>query len=191
MTKFGENDLGCIFDGANGQAYNDVRLIEMARSWGFNIDWAELTPDKWFTMGQDAKENYEFLSELSEEALKYLNDHMCQDGYAFEWFEGNLFFSELVKDEADNYLEFMEGWASEFSDTEVINVYNRVCAQIDEEMDKIDAARAELFRWEMSLRISEEQNVQIVTEIQKRGIYGNMDEIPEGPERYYCGTDLN
>jgi hypothetical protein len=79
--------IGCIFDGAHGQEYNDARLLELATAYGWvdaeeglgRVDHLEEIADT----DPDELQQYRV-----EEATEYLED-FAPAGYYAGWHEGN------------------------------------------------------------------------------------------------------
>jgi hypothetical protein len=123
-----------------------------------------------------------------EDKMSYENDdwNNGDEGGTYEMIDGQWHHTPFPK--RDNYLESLDQWAKDTSDTELLKEYERLSDELDNSREQLDKARQELWEWEMSLKVSEEYNVQIVTEIMNRGLFG--EDAPEGPERYFAGTDL-
>jgi hypothetical protein len=77
--KFTADDAGCIFDGIHGQAFNDMRVVELAVLHGYTPSprLYEGMPDSEF---YDAEHPY---------AVDYLNT-LAPDGYTFTWLDGDF-----------------------------------------------------------------------------------------------------
>lgn len=79
-NTIGASDLGCMFDGVHGQAYNDTRLIALAVGYGYES----------YSAGEDSPEH----AEDAADALDYINDTVCDAGYVLEWVDGDLLVVE-------------------------------------------------------------------------------------------------
>ena len=74
-------ETGCYVDSHHG-IYAMQRVCEIAQGYG----WQGLVPT------DDDCQNTEYAVELSDEALDYLNGNVAEDGYIFDWWEGNVMY---------------------------------------------------------------------------------------------------
>lgn len=80
--------IGCYFDGTMGQTYNNLMVLELALEYGWNSDDALDLVET----GEDdlTDEQVEFLSEVVDEAIDYLNDQETRSFLVWQWSEGDF-----------------------------------------------------------------------------------------------------
>lgn len=72
-TQYDFPPIGCYFDGANGQDYNDKRAVELANSYGAKIEW-------------DSEHSYD----CAREAEDYLNSLETRPFLFWQWNDGDF-----------------------------------------------------------------------------------------------------
>ena len=86
--KLTEADAGCWIDGHWGQ-FGSSRAVQIAHEFGWE-KYPVVHPDE------------EFIHEIADEAIDWLNDTVAPKGYAFGWWEGELFLQ--------SYADWEDGW---------------------------------------------------------------------------------
>lgn len=90
-------DVGCLIDGRWGQ-YAGARLVQIADEYGWHDTQAiDLATRHLAAMGASdapglSDDEYEALSDATDDAERWLNEHVAADGFAFGWYDGELFY---------------------------------------------------------------------------------------------------
>lgn len=80
--------IGCYFDGAHGQTYNDLRLLRMAMEWGFeDADATQLVEIEEDDLTTD---DIELLSYVTDDAEEWLNEQEQRSFMYWGWEDGNF-----------------------------------------------------------------------------------------------------
>jgi hypothetical protein len=80
--------IGCYFDSTFGQTYNDLRVLELALEFGWQNDEAlDLVETEEDDLTEDQRE---FLSEIVDEAIEYLNDQETRPFLFWQWENGDF-----------------------------------------------------------------------------------------------------
>lgn len=88
------------------------------------------------------------------------------------------------------YLEspHAEMWSCKVNNTDIMEYYEMTRKDLERHQAKVDELRAELYKWESGLKVTEYDFNQLSEVAESRGLFGEA--ATEGPERYMCGTDL-
>jgi hypothetical protein len=101
-------DAGCWFNGANGDP--SIRVIDLAVSLGMVLDRDELSAVESFRHDIEDFRNAagDLLSVadwvcnqggITDASVEWLNDNIAPEGFLFEFFDGDFFFSALDNDD--------------------------------------------------------------------------------------------
>lgn len=82
--KFGPDNTGCIFDGVHGQYHNDVRVVELAAEYGFDISPYDSAED--YVQGDESG------CDPTLDAVDWLNEHAACPNHLFAWIDGDFVF---------------------------------------------------------------------------------------------------
>jgi hypothetical protein len=84
--KYNNPSIGCYFDGALGQTYNDIRVLKLALEYGWQdtealamVEADDLTEDQ-----QDT------LSDTVQDAVDYLNELETRPYMSWQWHDGDF-----------------------------------------------------------------------------------------------------
>lgn len=80
--------LGCYFDGAFGQTYNDLRVLKLAFSYGYTDTDAQAMLDK----GEEelTNDDMDLLPECVQDAEDYLNSLETRPFVSWRWYDGDF-----------------------------------------------------------------------------------------------------
>lgn len=87
-TDYNNPPIGCYFDGAYGQTYNDRRVLKLAVSHG----WEDKDAQEAINASDEEleSEGYEFLADTVEEGIDYLNSLETRPFLYWQWHEGDF-----------------------------------------------------------------------------------------------------
>ena len=96
IIKATPEDAGCYVDGHWGQ-YAVAHMVSRAEEFGYaDADVTELADRHIASMGPSGAESltddeYEILSDASDDVENWLNENIAPEGYSFGWFEGEFY----------------------------------------------------------------------------------------------------
>ncbi len=105
-----EIQVGCIIDGSHQHPEDfSVAIVRYGETLGYEIDDKDLVHVLIRETGMIDRLPYgvagevaEHLSELSDEVVNWLNEHVCDDAHAFHVEESDLFLSPVTDLEAES-----------------------------------------------------------------------------------------
>lgn len=81
-------ETGCYVDGTWGN-YALGRMIDVAKGFGFSLS-AEGEKVLTRNYGNLTDDEYEIIREIGDDAEEYLNTYHAEDGYSWQWYEGEF-----------------------------------------------------------------------------------------------------
>ena len=90
-TKYDNPSTGCYFDEANGQTYNDIRVLELAIAYGWDVaeddETTLIIQNGEYKLTEHQKE---ILSDVVDDAIEYLNEVETRDYHYWAWYSGDF-----------------------------------------------------------------------------------------------------
>lgn len=85
-TQYDNPSIGCYFDGASGQQYNDIRVLKLAMSYG----WQDADAQAIIDADELTEEQQETLADVVWDAAEYLNSLETRSLVAWRWHDGDF-----------------------------------------------------------------------------------------------------
>lgn len=133
--------IGCYFDGAAGQDYNDLRVLELAINYGWEDKDAQELIDK----GQHEidEAHCQLLSDVVQEAEDYLNSLETRPFLSWQWYDGDFGLYPDVEGAKED-CEFVSSRKQEYPDDDYegewlhVNDHGNVTLYVREAMTEED-----------------------------------------------------
>lgn len=86
MSKYNNPPIGCYFDGASGQQYNDIRVLKLAIGYG----WADADATAIIEADEPTEQQQDMMTDVLNDAESYLNDLETRPFLSWQWSEGDF-----------------------------------------------------------------------------------------------------
>lgn len=86
MKTYDNPPIGCYFDGANGQEYNDIRVLKLAMEYGWNDEGAKAIIEA----DELTKDQRDILADTVQDAEDYLNNLENRPFLSWQRNDGNF-----------------------------------------------------------------------------------------------------
>jgi hypothetical protein len=87
MKTYNNPPIGCYFDGAHGQTYNDIQVIKLAMDYGWNDADAQAIID---CDDNDREPDPEIMADIVQDAEGYLNGLEARSFLSWQWNDGDF-----------------------------------------------------------------------------------------------------